>query len=170
MTDQVNRKSGHYQKFLNLKFKILTISIKLNKQKWKKVKKWYMNQCGGSDLANVEKKDIKFKSFGILEYEQHQETALEMLRDGTMQMMHLAKFQHHVAKPHNWPPRGLTPEEAKVEFNRLCALPDAVLEDRFGLVLHVCAPQIPMCPAFSRNANTQVHKQIRGQCIEIIVQ
>lgn len=43
--------------------------------------------------------------------------------------MHLVAFREFSKKPKNYPPNGLTPEQAAVEFERLGSEPDAIVDE-----------------------------------------
>ena len=63
-----------------------------------------------------------------MQYQTEVKAEQALIRDGVRKMMHLAAFQHFSSKPKNYPPRGLSPKEAEVEFNRLHDEPDAIID------------------------------------------
>ena len=97
-----------------------------NQAKWKQVKRWYLNQCGG---AAAEKKECKLKRFGLLQFKSHARVEAQLLRDGVYEMMHLIKFQCWAAKAKNMPPRGLTAAEAEALFKQRAADPETIVDE-----------------------------------------
>ena len=92
--------------------------------KWKKLKRWYRMQCGADKPDSA----AKCKSFPPLQYQTAVRAEQQQIRDGIRTMMHVAAFCHWASKSKNWPPRGLTPEEAKQEFNRMVEAPDTIVD------------------------------------------
>ena len=82
---------------------------------WKRLKRWYYKRNAISK-AQILDPDFKLKGFDSMQFLTDVKIDKAQLRDGVREMMHLAAFQHFTAKPKNWPPRGLTPEELKKEF------------------------------------------------------
>ena len=75
---------------------------------------------GGAPLDMVVMQDsAKLKKFPMLQYQAHVKSEMQLLRDGVYEMMHSVAFFEHAKEPKNYPPRGLTGDEAKIEFQRL---------------------------------------------------
>ena len=53
----------------------------------------------------------------------------QILKDGEHEMMHSVAFAVWASKPENEPPRGLTTQEAGVEFLRKCEAPGAITDE-----------------------------------------
>jgi hypothetical protein len=99
-----------------------------NPAKWKKCKKWYLSQCGAADDKKMDG-NAKLKPFGVMQFKVHVSAQQQLIRDGVYQMMHIVAFQEFAKKTKNYPPRGLTPDEATVEFKKLLDEPDAVSDE-----------------------------------------
>ena len=69
------------------------------------------------------------KKFGVLQFEVYVSCQLQLIRDGVYTMMHEVRFVAWAAKPKNWPPLGLSQEQAKIEFARLMDLPDTITDE-----------------------------------------
>jgi len=90
--------------------------------KWKKLKRWYQLRCAGTLPGK------KPKTFSPLQYQTHVRSEQQQLRDGVLEMMHEAAFIHWASKGKNWPPRGLSEQDAKTEFQRRCQDPDTIVD------------------------------------------
>ncbi len=91
--------------------------------KRKKLKRWYRVTCGNLDGSKG-----KVKTFSPLTYQTQIKAELQDIRDGVVEMMHSAAWEHWAAKPKNWPPRGLSQTEAAAEFQRRLADPDKIVD------------------------------------------
>ena len=87
----------------------------------------YIRRCGMPvDKAKSERK--KGQSFPILQYLQSLRVAEQLLRDGVFEMQHEVAFIRWASKPRNVPPRGLTADEAKLEFVERSRQTDAIVD------------------------------------------
>lgn len=65
-----------------------------------------------------------------MQFQTHVKCELQMIRDGNWTMMHEVAFIAWSAKPKNWPPLGLSQEQAKNEFQRRLELPDTIIDEK----------------------------------------
>lgn len=80
-----------------------------NASKWKKVKRWYKLRCPAKETGAP---GVRGKGFPVMQFIQQVKLEESQIRDGVVEMMHLAAFIHHHSKAKNHPPKGLTEVEA----------------------------------------------------------